>query len=298
MIVTVFGNPVPMPNERIVGKLQTKVVNAEIPLSVCRCDCGCEVKFKAFAGDSERTSDYSSFIFQRILESDTCEFWLIKNGVEILQVVNNDLGEFYDFGWLANSELKGIVLHWSLVYASYGYGEYRIKMKYTVAGQEIEEESDVFECMLYSDDRADGTVRIETIQNGGIESSLDYTGTNWKQSWRINGMFGEKTPSFETDNYLNSQREISQIQDSIKNIYTLETELLPSNVLNAITYNGILSNKIWISDYNKCNYEVYDRLEVYPESIEEFNTYRYQKNGMAKFKFTDKKQNILKRNFK
>lgn len=264
----------------------------------CVCKCTPFQRVLANPGGEWWENDISSFIFKRVAPTDTVVMKLFKDGVETATLNDNTYGTFYNFGDLPNPDYIGYQLEWENVYDEHGYGVYHVITTTTTLGDTIVRESLEYECMQYSDDRANGTVRIETYQNGYIMSSdFDFTGMNWYQSYRIEGVLGDKKPSLEIDNYRNSARDLTQIQDSISNLYLLETKMLPSNLLNAITYDGLLANRILLTDYNICNYERYNRLEVYPDSIEDFTTFELNPHGTAKFKFTDKRQNIIKRNF-
>lgn len=266
----------------------------------CSCVCACDPFQRVFGSNTTSwwKNDITSFLFKRVTSSDTIDMKLYRNGTLIGTLNSTTYGTYYDFGSLTNTDYKGFQLEWKKVFLTLGYGDYQVKTTIVSLGDTITYESLMYECMEYSDFRANGTVRIETYQNGYIMSSgFDYTGMNWYQSYRIEGVFGDKKPSLEIDNYQNSARDLTQIQDKISNLYTLETKMLPSNLLNAITYDGLLANRILITDFNFCSFERYKRLEVYPDSIEDFTTFELNPKGTAKFKFTDKRQNIIKRNF-
>lgn len=301
-MIEIFGVDVSPNNTGLLAtKITARVVESlEVPIDECSCICGCEPYQKVFAnpGGEWWENDITSFLFKRVTASDTITMQLYRNDSLIGTLNNNTYGTFYDFGSLDDSDCKGYKLEWEKVFNSLGYGIYYIKTTIVSLGDTIIKESLKYECMEYSNIRACGTVRVETYQNGYIMNNfIDHTGMNWYQSYRIEGVFGYKKPTFETDNYQNSVRDITQIQDKITNIYTLETKMLPSNLLNAITYDGLLANKILITDYNFCNFERYKRLSVYPDSIEDFQTWESNPHGTAIFKFTDKRQNIIKRNF-
>ncbi len=303
-MIKIFGTD-DSPNNR--GILATSILARVIApledfnfIDSCACECGCVPCTKVFGSNTTDwwKNDIQPFLFKRVTASDTITMQLYRNGVLIGTLNSTTYGIYYDFGSLPNADYKGFHLEWKKVFLALGYGEYQVKTTIVSLGDTIIKESLVFECMEFSDARADGTVRIETYQNGYIMSSdFDYTGMNWYQSYRIEGMFGYKKPEYETTNYQNGARDITQIQDKIINIYTLETEtLLPAPLLNAITYDGLLANRILITDHNICNFERYMRLEVYTDSIPNFDTFKQNPNGAAVFKFTDKRQNIIKRN--
>ena len=116
----------------------------------------------------------------------------------------------------------------------------------------------------------------------------------WRRSVRLQGFFGRETPTINTDNYQDGERRIKQIQDSITNEYTLETELIPNQIFKGLIFNDMLANEIFISDYNIKNAN-YKGVAVVPLSV---SSNYYEKNvfGSYEITFTDRKQNIVKRN--
>jgi hypothetical protein len=130
--------------------------------------------------------------------------------------------------------------------------------------------------MVYDEETVDGTVRISTYQNGNIESSeFDYTGLNWYQA-----------------------RKVTQIQDSIKYLYTLETQFLTGKTSDYLVSNKMLANDILITDYNRCNTESYLDLPVTIEEFENTEELSYFRGRYHTITFADRTQNIRKRNFK
>lgn len=301
-MINIFGtNSSPFNQGVLASKINARTIESlVVGVDECACVCKCEPYQRVFAkvGGEWWENDITSFLFRRVTSTDTISMKLFKNGSFLVDLNTDNYGTFYDFGDLSNSDYKGYKLEWEKVFDYFGFGNYQIKTKIDSLGDTIFEDSLIYECMEYSELRANGTVRIETYQNGYImNSGFDYTNMNWYQSYRIEGFFGDKKPAFETDNYQNSARDITQIQDKIRNLYTLETKMLPSNLLNAITYDGLLANRILVTNNGSCNFEQFRRLELYPDSIEEFTTFELNQHGTAKFKFTDKRQNIIKRNF-
>lgn len=290
------------------GLLATKVQARTIGLLTdenfideCSCICGCEPYQRVFAKPGEEwwKNDKRQFIAKRITASDTVTFQLYKNDVLVGTLNNSTYGTFYDFGtWTNQPDYKGFQLEFEKVFNLLGYGVYKVVTTVVSLGDTFTSTSLEYECIEYSDLLANGTVLIETYQNGYImRNDFDYTGMNWYQSYRIEGFFGYKEPRFETDNYQNSARDITQIQDKITNVYTLETKMLPSILMNALLYDALLANQILITDYNLCNFERYKRLSVYTESIEDFTTFELNPHAVSRFKFLEKRQDIIKRNF-
>lgn len=310
MIFEELANSNPIVNQLFMA---TKIDSQSIidvpgatPVDFCYCDIECLYEELALAkiGGTGRQNDKTSFLFTKLIAADTITFKLFKSGTEIATITDNTYGEFFAAGTLANALYVGFIVDWEKVLTVEGAGLYEIKAETTIIGESKTFTSHKYRLIPYSDLAANGTIRIKAIQNGNIESNqLDYTGLEWEQMIRIKGKFFGKTPSLESDRYLDGQRKLSQIQDQINNSYTLETRLLPSEVANKIIYDLFLSNRIFVTDYNILNEDVencektYTDIEVYPEEFEEPSHFSRITRRLYSFKFTDKKQNILKRNF-
>ena len=146
---------------------------------------------------------------------------------------------------------------------------------------------------------ADNTVKIISYQNGYIENNpFDFTNLNWYQEIRINGKFWNKQSEYITDSYLSSNRTITQIQDSIKNTYELNTEFLTDSLSKFLIENKVLANEIFITDYNLCNTTDYCKIPVAVEEISESLELSYFSGRAHTILFTDRQQNIRKRNYK
>ena len=137
-------------------------------------------------------------------------------------------------------------------------------------------------------------MRIETINSGRIESGNDYDEYAWPRSVRIYGLFGKESPTINVDNYQDGDRTIKQIQDSIRNEYNLETELVPNQIFRTLMFNDMLANEIFISDYNLQNAN-YKGVPVVPQSVSS-NYYEKNPKGSYEITFTDRRQNNVKRN--
>lgn len=273
------------------------------------CSCAgveCERNLDVFADlndNSDKKNDKTSFLFRVFLPTDTGTMSLLKDGIEIAQLNNNNYGTYYALGNLGSSYGQefylGYIIDWNLVLGLHGVGFYEIKADLTIFSNPKEIISEKYNLQKYSDEAVDGSVKIVTFQNGNIESDVfDFTNMNWYQQIRINGIFWNKQSEIITDNYFTSNRTITQIQDSIKNTYDLVIEFVQDSVSRFIIENAILSNEIYITDYNFTNTSQYNN---YPVSVEEITetTELYQYNGRSHtITFTDRTQNIRKRNFK
>ena len=306
MIIETLPNSAPF----IIGEgLATKQQGITIPEiieeatnDICYCDYECPYIETVFAevGGEFYKNDKNSFLFKKLIAVDSIVIKLYKNGVELATISDDTYGTYYST-FAAQPLYIGFVIDWEKVLNLSGAGFYQLKAELTIIGNSSEYESQQFRLLPYSDIAADGTVRIECYNTGNILSSqFNYTDLiqgGWYQSLRILGFFGLKEPALNVDNYRNQEYKLRQIQDSIQNTFTLETNLIPALISNIITQDNILANEIYITDYNILNPELYRRISLYPSEISDATTFAKNRNQKFIIKFTDKIDNIIKSNF-
>jgi len=270
---------------------------------ICLCDLGCEYNEIVFAktGGSYWQNDKNDFLLQTLLPTDTIIFKLFKAGILTATITNNNFGIWYDFGDLNNPLYTGFVVDWELVFNAFGAGAYQIKADKVILGVASTFESQKFTLLAYTDERADGTVRIESYQTGNILSSqFDYTDLlagGWYQSFRMLGKLSAPNPKLSIDKILNEDYELIQVQDEIIKEWQLETEQIPAFLSNKLIYDNTLANKFLITDYNIYNHEIYRRLDLYATELEKVNEPDRNRDRSYKIQLTDKLANHIKRNY-
>ncbi len=270
---------------------------------VCLCDLGCEYIEQVFAktGGAWWQNDKNDFLLQKLISADTIVFKLYKDNVLKATITNNTYGDWYNFGDLTNPLYTGFVVYWENVFNAFGAGNYQIKADKVILGVATTFESQKFFLLEYTDERADGTTRIESYQNGNIMSSqFDYTDIltgGWYQSFRMKGRLSSPKPKIQTDRILNEDYELVQVQDKITKEYVLETEQIPSFLSNKLIYDNTLANKFLVTDYNIYNNEIFRRLDLYAVELEKVN--EPDRNTQRSYKITlnDKIDNHIKRNY-
>ncbi len=265
----------------------------------CLCDIGfkeCEYREPAFYGGSnEFENDYKTIFVNKVDSSDVISFFLIDLQLNVELELRADNASMYG-EYLEGANYCGVIINFDTLINQYNanlkYVNFRTEQE--VFGDQLATTSHEYDLLKFSQTLADGTVRIETVNSGRIESGNDYDDLSWKRSVRIAGFFGRESPTLSIDNYQDGDRTIKQIQDKIENEYTLETELIPNQIFKAIMFNDMLANKIIVSDYNLRNTN-YKGVEVSPRSVAS-NYYEKNPNGSYEITFTDRVQNIVKRN--
>lgn len=269
--------------------------------SVCVCKCNYrEFVFSEVGAITDwNKNDKTTLLFKKAIAGDSITIKLYKDTTPYT-IVDNTYGDYYA-GTLTTQPLYwGFVADWNKIYNSLGPGTYYFEITTVIIGTTTVTESIEYYLQPYSDFQANGTVRIETYNTGNIISSqFNYesllTG-GWYQSVRIKGKLLPKIPKITTDNYINQNNEIIQIQDKITNEYELELSLIPSVIADTLIYDNMLANKILISDYNIYNEDVKRQVELRPTDIEK-KYFNYNNNVKFKIKLTESKDNIIKNNY-
>ena len=267
--------------------------------------CYTELALAELDPDKDRNwkSDKSSFLFNKSIPADTIELKIFKceNEEEVEKAILNDntYGEYRAAAYFGDDLRVGFILEWKAILAAFGPGKYFLRANREIINRASEVETHKFNLQPYDEFIANKTIRIQTISKGIIEGGIDDTGdgVEWEQMVRIRGKFWNPQPTFETDNYQDTNRNINQIQDEITTTYDLELENIPRQIAKPLIYDKLLANQIFITDYNLFNYDRYRDYEVYPTEITDSKFYSRTGNGVFSFKFTDKQQNIIKRNF-
>mgnify|MGYP003647736526 CR=1 FL=1 len=295
------------------SQLITKTLDSEVATISTTLISECVGTIPVFGdlnSDSLQNNDFTSFLaLQR--PGTSVNFKLLDENCNFLaNLFNSTYGTYYPTNSFpeANgftffqSNYVGYNLEWQKVLSTYGSGGYKIK-KTTISNnvpasfEPIEECSCFFDLSQYTDERANETVRIETTQNGNtISPGLEYLGLNWKEQIRIPGFFGNKQRRLEQDNYLDRNRNTTQIQDSIVHEFTLEPYFWPHCLRGEID-SILLANEILISDYNSDNTDNLKNISVIPTSIDT-EYFGKSKKAADEIKFEERQKNRVKRNVK
>jgi len=308
MITTILPRTTPTPSiAGLAVKLLGEVQLADIPTvdanDVDPCDLDCPYKEKVFAHSTDTDfwkNDKSSFENQKVIAADTIVYKIVKDGVEIETITDDTFGEFYN-GFTNQPLYVFFVVYWKNVFDTHGSGSYFIRTEKTIVGKSTTTDSRCFQLIEYTDKRANRTTRIESYQSGNIErSQFDYTDLvegGWYSSYRIAGILQTPQSTKVTDNYHDQDWQLQQIQDSIEDEWTLQTELLPSEITTYLRYNLSLANRVLITDYNIYAHELYRRVPLYLTGLEKSDEWAKQPKRAYELTFNDKVQNIIKRNY-
>lgn len=279
------------------------LIDPEPGNDVCVCDWICDYVEKVFAspGGEWWKNDSNTFPFRLLIPTDAVNIELWKNGSKLADIVDNTYGTliegYFGTGIAAQELYRVFIVSWEKVMSVSGAGLYQVKAEQTLLGVNVPFESHKFKLETYSDLSANGTVRIEVVQNGNIlRSGFDFTGTELSFSTRIPADLRLITPETEQEMHLKQTYERDQIQTKLINNWELEVRLIPIQVSDSLIYNYMLANEILITDYNILNEKIYRRVPVVYEEVEKEREPNQIKSSFL-LKFTDRTDDVLKRNF-
>jgi len=269
---------------------------------VCACDVGCDYTERVFGsvGAEWWKNDKNDFLFQKQIAADTITIKLFKDGASVATITNDTYGTYYST-FTAQALYVGFVVEWEKVLNLLGAGNYQIQADKVLLGVATTFESQKFFLSTYSDEAADGTVRIEAYQTGNILSSqFDYNDLiagGWYSSFRMYGKLAAPNLVVEEDNIQDENWSHEQVQVKVSNEWELETEQIPSFLSNKLLYDNVLGNQFLVTDYSIYNHATYRRKDLYITNIEKVNEPSKNQERSYKLTLSDKLDNIIKRNY-
>lgn len=278
MIITNIATGNQMLNTKWTCSTDAQVIQIpQTPETLDFCFCqfvpDCSEDAFVFPEDEENRykNDYKLFINNLLSNSSTCVYTLIsEDGTET--VLDATYGTVFSAGFNEDQPLMvGYQIEWSKVVSNLGYGKYYIRTTQTDFNVDYVTESQTFQTKLYTEERIDGTVRLELEYNGMIQNGTNFKGVNKLNMIRVKGYFGDKSPQIEKNSTETTSREVVDIQTMTYNNYTLNIDLIPKEVSTFLLDEGILL-KWFITDYNIGNQEDYRNKELILESVENNET--------------------------
>ena len=170
-------------------------------------------------------------------------------------------------GLFPNDDLAvGFIYDWKEILQNHGKGTYTIRVDFTIAGLSGGYELRKMDLRNYSFDNVKNSVRIYSEFNSYFEpDDIDFTGSNFKDTVRFNGFFGNREPETEVSNLIGKNREVEKVIRENLNKHTLRTDLIEIGMSNQLIDFHLLSQDVTkISDYNRFNhdYNILDKSVV------------------------------------
>ena len=183
-----------------------------------------------------------------------------------------------------------------------GFGNYDlvIDLIHIISANKDYSETHKFRLMPFTCDNADNTVRITSFKNGYIENGNDYRGFttgDWVDQVRFYGNLSNGGHNTEIDNLLTSSRDLHQIQTQIIDKFVLRIDSVISSTAMSFIKDDILSNRMYIDDYNRDN--ITDYKDKYVSLVDVEDPIKHKINGTYTYNFNlvEFNQSTLKRNF-
>ena len=254
--------------------------------------------FADVSDNDQYKNDFSGVFFKRETPSSTVVFKLVNTVTLAEYFLNSDTyGTFQDFGGV-QSELSFYIVDWRKVLTLLGSGTYQIKKELDIVGISVDVFSNTFTLKPFSIERANNTVRIDSVMDGKLISiDTDFNGTGYKTSLRLRGYFGRNERTFEQDNI--AQRDYNLIQNTMssKSSYQFQGLQIPECITVELWNFVLFGNELFISDYNKNNHSYkYELIPVVLEDNTGTEFFVLDRAVNVNLKFTDRRENNRKIN--
>ena len=244
-------------------------------------------------------NDINSFLFKRNFSSESITLTLQKNGTTDLAIVNDDFGKYYDFGSISDyPNYKGIQIQWQKVLALQGAGVYRLKIELNLLTGTITKFSIPFELNEYTQEKANGTFRVQSIQNGFLRHrDFDYKNINWLDGLRVRGFFGNRQTEYEQEFVLYANRDSKQVRSELVNTYVCQTMHIPDCITDMIIEYHNFANELYFTDYNTNNHKkTYVQQKVVFDSMDSIEYKDTTSFAPLQLNYKDFNQNYVKTN--
>jgi len=233
-----------------------------IPQSACNVICHC---FPAFVGDFASFIHKNFFDSPYILQKNVGGIWVDQTNFTNVGIVISDIG---------SKDLRIAQIDFSLVFASFGYGDYRIKVS---AGAD----SIYSYCYRLKQDTCenkDGTVYIKSKLKGNVGDVTDFSKSLSFTSEvnlyvRLDGRLVQQTSNLKTDVTYLRKGITTSLQGLHKaNIdynFLLTLYLLPLHVANLLA--AYFLNDCLITDDNQINTTIAVNLPLILKNIKNYD---------------------------
>jgi len=253
-----------------VIKLPKPLINEDRGLIECCCD------YNVIADESSNDTwknDITGRKIQRYNNSDIVTFKIKKCGTA---------GYLTNYGTDAifpNEPLAvGFMFNWKDYLTNYGAGMYTIEVEFTISGVPGGYVIGNFHLMPYNTNLLDGSVRIRShFSSYSIEEEFDYTGSNFVDTIRFDGMFGLMQPNSEVNNLVDKGRKVVKTAREFVKSYELKSNPLGNCFTDLILWHLLNEDDCFISDHNIFNHS-YQYLD-FPVSLNQVSNFDYPGNG-------------------
>jgi hypothetical protein len=227
--------------------------------------CRKELKLADVADPINWKNDWSGVPVKAFDPTDIVDFVIEKCGEA------NPLPNLGEVGVFPNDQnLRGFMYDWRQYLDIYGAGTYTIKVQFTISGTPGGYTWGVFELKPYSIPNAEATVRTFIKYNSfNLRENMDFTNSNFKDSLRFEGFFGDRQPQMQVNNLYTKGRKLQKVTRENLNEFTLYTSPVNINITRVLLDWHLLNEDVLlITDHNRYNhnYNIFDKPVTVPES--------------------------------
>lgn len=180
----------------------------------------------------------------------------------------------------------GFIYEWKQILNTHGAGCYTVKANFTIAGISGGYTVGTYDLKPYSIDTAKRTVRLRAKFNSYYQKlEIDFTNSNFTNTVRFYGFFGEEQPKTEINNLIGKSRVVNKATRENVNEFTLATDPLDICITRQIKTILLNEDELFISDHNPDNHDylLFDK----PVSLTEGAEFEYiKKSRLAKVSAT------------
>lgn len=290
---------------KLIETFNPEDIPAGMQFNTCQLQCGRTMpRFADEIGVDGLKNDFDAFFQPIPSNANTVPTILnVKTGVETPLDASLGVPNFLTSPVFAYT----FKISWFKVWQVLGYGTYQIKIKaihLVSSAVLVDFESVCYEFKKYSDSAANGTVRIETIQEGILKHGNNYKNLiavggeiiQWCQQWRVYGALMLSGLPRENDRLQDTSRSSIIIKDQINIEYDLRIKRIEFDQVDAIIFDGMFANRVKVVDYNVLNFDNFKEILLYNQSIETGEVTKDRKRKTFIFKMIIDKQNIFRTN--
>jgi len=211
-------------------------------------------------------NDKKGVFLRKGLDADVISFSMEDENGDTIP----NLGDIVNF---TNDNLTiGFIYDWQKIIIAHGAQCYKIKVNFLIAGINGDYTIGTYSLKQYSIVTARQTVRVMSKFNSfSLKYNIDFTDSDFVDSVRFNGYFGDKQPNTEVNQLINKGRVSDKVTRENLNTYFLRTD--PINVCytkQLLEMHFLHEDELLISDHNASNhsYDYFDTKVVLEESAE------------------------------
>jgi len=243
--------------------------------------CISSIVFGDLSDTASYKNDYTTVFYKKQTPNDTVVFKIIGVSTGTTTLVDGTHGIEYAFGGSEQPDLSYFKVEWDKILSTLGEDIYTIRKELSIAGVSVNVDTPVsYDLRQFSQKVADNTVRIDWNLDGKlVKIDTDFKDTNYTNSVRLSGFFGDRQAKIEQDNVTySSKKGLSYFQDQITMTnnyeYIFNAYNIPECVARPLYEEGIFGNEFFISDYNLNNHSYF--YELLPVILVDDNGSEYQ----------------------